>query len=457
MNNMKNVPRFAVFTAFILLLFGLLFQTHLKQLETDGQYLQAHRWQPWRTDLLEKAATQALERSEPLTAIDLLLQVRQAGRLGNSGRRTLAQAYLQSGQTDLALSEWESLRASGEADAQSLLQMARIYHQRADFDLELQVSQQGATIDPSLAEFHWRLTLLAMTESPAESIPFLERLQALDPLPDYPLTSLRQALSLVLLQEEPAAQLTLSARTLASLSEWALALRAIEHAIQIDPAHAPAWALLAEARQQTGAPDALPALQRALQLDPNAASTHAYLGLYWQRQRDFANASQAFQRAAKLEPQNPIWLMNLSELALQTGDVPLAHAYSLQAVDLAPQNPLAWRALALFCLQTEGCLRQDGLPAALKARALAPEDWHNFEVLGRVHMALGESESAHSVLTQAVQMAPGEPSPRFYLGLLHLRAAEYSLARENLQTALDLDPQGPLSETIRSIMDRYLP
>jgi Flp pilus assembly protein TadD len=215
--------------------------------------------------------------------------------------------------------------------------------------------------------------------------------------------------------------------------------------------------LLAESRQQTGAPEALAALERALQLDPQSASNHAYLGLYWQRQSDFVRAGQSFQRAARLEPQNPIWLMNLGELAFLRGDVPTAHAYYLQATVVAPENDLAWRALALFCLQTEGCLRQDGLPAALKARSLAPEDWNSADVLGQVLMALGEDQSARALLTRAVELAPAEAAPRFHLGLIHLRGGDTFLARENLQAALALDPQGPLAETIRSVMERYLP
>lgn len=454
---MKNKPSLAVLMPLILLLFAVLFQAHLVSLESSGQFQLAYRWQPWRGELLEKSAFQAAEKGDFNGAIDFFLQARQQNGLTLAGQQALAEAYLQTAQPDLALREWESLRANGLQDPEMLLRMARLYHQQADFVREAEVARAGIELAPALAEFHWRLGLLEMARSPLEAFPFFERIQAFDPQPDYPFTGLIQALDRASLADSPAYQLTVSAQALAALDEWTLARAALERAVEFDPEYAPAWALLAESRQQTGAPEALAALERAVQLDPQSASNHAYLGLYWQRQRDFVRAGQSFQRAARLEPQNPIWLMNLGELAFLRGDVPTAHTYYLQATLVAPANDLTWRALALFCLQTEGCLRQDGLPAALKARSLAPEDWSSADVLGQVFMALGEDQSARALLTRAVELAPAEAAPRFHLGLLHLRSGDTLLARENLQAALALDPDGPLAETIRSVMERYLP
>lgn len=454
---MKNKPRLAVFVVLILLLFGILFQVYLTGLEKTAQYALAYRWQPWRHDLLEKIGLQDFENGELPRAIAGFLQARQKNSLSQAGQQTLAQAYFQTGQVGLALAEWQSLRDNGQQDPQMLLEMARLYHQQDDFAREAEIAQAGAELFPDFVEFHWRLGLLEMAQTPLAAIPFFERIQALDPGPGYPFSDLLQALERASLVDSAAYQLTIAGQALASLNEWPLARLAFERALVADPAYAPAWALLAETRQQLGLPEALPALELALQLDPRSASTNAYLGLYWQRQSDFVRAAQFFERASQLEADNPFWLMNLSDLALARGQVPLAHAYLLRAVAAAPENALAWRALALFCLQTEGCLLEEGLPAALKARRLASADWRSADTLGQVLMALGEDQSAHALLARAVELAPAEAAPLFHLGLLHLRAREFTLARQNLQTALALDPNGPLAATIRSVIERYLP
>jgi tetratricopeptide (TPR) repeat protein len=454
---MKKMPRHAVLIPLILLLLWTLFQSQNNFLEQNGRFLEAYRWQPWRVDLLEKAGLAAASGADYQAAIDLLLQARQRNALSLAGQQALAEAYLQTGQADLALNEFEQLVDGQAASPEVLLQMARLYHRRAEFHREAEIATLGASLAPDVAEFHWRFGLLKMAEAPLEAYPFLERVQALSPSPGYPARDLILVLDRASLVDSQSYRWTLSAQALASLGEWLLARQALERAVAFDPAYAPAWALLGEARQQTGVADSLPALEKALQLDPASASAYAYLGLYWQRQQDFIRAEQAFQRATALEPDNPYWLFNLGELALSRGQVPVAHAYFLQAVRVAPESALAWRALALFCLQTEGCLREDGLPAALKARNLAPDDWTSAETLGRVLMALGEEDSALALLARAVAMAPAESSPRFHLGLLYLRQGNPRLARQTLQEALALDPEGPLAETIRAVLARYLP
>jgi tetratricopeptide (TPR) repeat protein len=454
--NVKSRP--ALFLPLILLLFGVTIQVHVTDLERQSYYEQAYRWQPWRHDLLEKAGFFAAEQGDPQTAIAFFLRTRQQDSLTTPGRLALAESYWQTGQTEDALHEWEDLHAENLLhDPEILLRMARYYHQTADFPREANILRTGIDFAPDWVEFHWRLGLLTMAESPLEAIPLFERAQTLDPQSGYPLSDLVRSLDRASLVDSPAYHLTVAAQSLASLGEWLLARQALERAVASDPEYAAAWALLGEARQQTGAPDALEALNRALRLDPLDTSAHAYLGLYWQRQNEFSRAAQFFRRAAELEPDNPFWLISLAEVTLAGGDVSGAYVYSVQATQAAPLNALAWRNLALFCLRTEACLREDGLPAALTARNIDPDDWRNADTLGQVWMALGADENARDALNQAIELAPGEAAPRFHLGLLYLRRGETDLARQNMQDALSLDPDGPLVETIQRVMSRYLP
>lgn len=454
---MKTKPRLAVLLPLILLLFATLFQSQSSILEQTGQYQAAYRWLPWRHDLLEKAGISAAANGDFAGAIPFLKQARLKNSLTVQGQNTLANAYWLTDQPDLALAEWESLYIGANYNTEQLLQMIHLYHQRGDFLREADVAQTGLRFAPDVAEFYWRLGLLKIAESPLEAIPLFEQMRTLNPPPGYRLDELLLTLDRALLADSPAYRLAISAQALASLGEWTLAQAALERAIEIDAAYAPAWALLGETRQQTGTGDALEALEHAGLLDPLSATTQAHLGLYWQRQNDFEKSSQYFLQAARLDQNNPIWLMNLGALAFQKGDVPLSYAYYQGAVEIAPKDASVWRALALFCLKTEGCLEQDGYPAALKARMLDLQDWRNADILGQVLMALGQDESARVIYARAISLAPQEPAPRFHLGLLYLRHGNAKSARLYLQEALDLDPKGALAENIRHVIERYLP
>lgn len=454
---MNNKSRLAVALPLILLLFLTLFQSHAAMLEGGGQFLAAYRINPWRHSLLEKAAFARLEAQDTGGAIQLFEQARQKNSLTLPGQQALAEAYLLAGQPDAALREWQDLYARDDYDSQMLLQMARLYHQRGEFDREREIAQAGILSDPGLAEFHWRLALIKMAESPLEALPFLERVQALDPQPGYRADELITALDQASLVDSPLYQLAASARILASIGEWDLAQAALERAVAADPEYALAWGLLGETRQQTGKGDALEALERALWLEPASALNRIHLGLYWQRRGEYNKASQQFAEAARLEPHNPLWLVNLGQLSLLQGEVMQAHDYHLRATQAAPQDAFAWRSLALFCLQTESCLADETLRAAQAAYRLDMDDWQNADALGQVFVARGDSQSAQTFLARAVELAPAEAAPRFHLGLLYLRNGDARLARQTLQEALALDPAGPLADTIRNVMARYLP
>jgi tetratricopeptide (TPR) repeat protein len=454
---MNNKSRLAVTLPLILLLFLTLFQSHAATLEGGGQFLAAYRVNPWRHDLLEKAAFARLEAQDINGAIPLFEQAREKNSLTVTGQQALAEAYLQVGQPGPALSEWQDLYDRGLRDSQTLLQLARLYHQRGEFERERQIAQAGIQSEPDLAEFHWRLALIKMAESPLEAIPVLERLQALDPEPVYRADELIIALDRASLVDSLPYHLAASARILASIGEWDLAQAALERAVAADPEYALAWGLLGEIRQQTGRGDALAALERALWLEPASALNRIHLGLYWQRRGEYDKASQQFAEAARLEPRNPLWLVNLGQLSLLQGNVMQAQDYHLRATQAAPQDAFAWRSLALFCLQTESCLADETLRAAQTAYRLDLDDWQNADALGQVFVARGDSQSALTFLSRAVELAPAEAAPRFHLGLLHLRNGDASLARQTLQEALALDPDGPLADTIRSVIERYLP
>lgn len=454
---MKIRPRLAVFSILILLLLLTLFPLFGYFLEKNGRFEDAYHFLPWRHDLLEKEGLLAISEDDYLRAIDFLEMARQKTVLTSNGQMALAQAFWYSEQADFALQEWETLFEKRVYSSEMLLNMAQIYHQHGNYDRELLICQTGVDKFPGLAEFTWRLGVLKMADSPLDSLPYFEQAQALNPLPAYHLTEFLSALYRASLSDDDAYQLTVSAQMLGSVNEWILAQQALERAVTETPTYGPAWALLGEARYQTGVGDAYAALERALIYAPDRILTRAYFGLYWQRRNDFQKAIVQFEQAARLDPQNPLWSMTLGELSYRQGDLIQSYAYYLLAVQSAPQDAAAWRALALYCVQTESYLNETGLLAALKANTLAPDDWLNPDALGQTLMALGQNESARRMFVRAMELAPDEPAPRFHQGLLFLRMGENGLARQHLRDALALQPQGELADDIQHVLKQYFP
>jgi tetratricopeptide (TPR) repeat protein len=453
---MKNRPRLAVFLLLILLLLIVLFPLLGYFFEKKGKFIEAYRLLPWRHELLQEQGLLVAGHA-PLEAIILFQQARLNHALDVTGQLALAQAYHQTGQPDLALQEWESLFGQKKYTSAMLLLMAQIYHQRANYPRELEICQIGAQVFPDIAEFYWRMGLLKLADNPLLALGFFEQTQKLDPQPVYRFPELFLTLQRAALSEDLAYQLSISAQTLASFNEWTLAQQALEKAVAISPAYGPAWALLGEVRQQTGKGDAYIALKNALIFAPDLLLTRAYFGLYWQRRNDFQKALLQFEQAARLDALNPLWLMTIAELSFRQGAVEQSYQYYLRAVELAPEDAAPWRALALYCVQTEFCLKETGLNAALKANTLAPEDWRNPDALGQALMGLGQNESARRMFILSSQLAPEEPGPHFHYGLLLLRMQETDLAYQSLQKAKTLASSGPLAESIQNTLSRYFP
>jgi len=449
---MKKQSLRAIFWV-ILLLLAALFALQGRQLQQAGKYEQAAFWLPWRADLLEKAGLQAFENGDFSRAIRLLEEVRARQALSPSGALTLGDAHWQNGERRAALQVWETFSRSGPASAELFFRLERGYQAEGQENLIGQVLARGAVLFPEEEEIHWRYALWLMTETPSLARAAAETARSLNPQPGSRYEIVFGALNASAQSDDPAYGLVVCGRALAALEEWPLAERAFVHAAQSNPNYAEAWAWLGEARQHTNSPLALPALQRALTLAPQSAAAWAFLGMYHQRRQENILAAQAFAEAARLEPQNPTWQMGLGEAYQHAGDLTLAYEAYLLATRIAPQQAETWHSLAVFCLAAEAYLPVSGLPAALQAERLRPDDWRNADTLGRVLLALKNVESARRMFEKAAALAPQQAAPLFHLGVLYLESGQPQQAYPYLLQAQSLDPQGEIGRAAGRLLE----
>ncbi len=103
------------------------------------------------------------------------------------------------------------------------------------------------------------------------------------------------------------------------------ALELYQRAVAIDPNYAPAWTGLSVAYavaaskermdRTEGLQKARAAVDRALEIDSDYSDAHVRLGQALSRERDFDGMVNAYHRALELDPNNPLALGVLAEVA----------------------------------------------------------------------------------------------------------------------------------------------
>ena len=412
---------------------------------------------PWRADLYEDAGVFASDAQEYSRALTLFQTADQKGVLSSEGRFEVGGAYFFLKDDEKAIAQWTGLLDDEQVRGSASLNLVMLYHRLGRFSDEQAVLQKWLAFDPTNHYAQYAEGLLLFAQASPNAIPLLQSAASTSPSLKPNVDGLVSALNSTLQDPSASGRLVACGRTLAAMSEWPLAQDTFLRATQAAPQDGLAWAWLGEAYQQTGSTDPLPALEKAASLSPNAADVHGLIGLYWQRQRDWHKARVEFDSAAQLDPQSAIWQISLGEVYVQLGDLVKALAYYQAAVDLAPSDVQTWRALALFSVENNVDVDGTGREAALRAYALDPQDPQNMDILGRALSANAQWEAAEAILKKAIAADPQNAAPVLHLGLLYLQTNQPDLARQTLQSAQKLDPDGSIGAQAARVLARYFP
>ena len=417
------------------------------------KYETAAKLLPWREDLWEQAGLLALADENPELAYFYL---EHSPGLNPTGRLALGDAYYRLGEVESALEQWEGLRNDGLGSAQLYNRLGHVYYQQGRYEEAGESFSTATRLDDLDADSFYMLGLLLSAQSPQNALSPLIRAGQLDPALDPVIQVLRRGLNIALLSSDKAAQLTGAGRTLIAVGAWSLAREAFLNATEADSRYAPAWAWMGQVKQafQEGG---LPELDRALELDENSAEIRGLRGVFFLRENHFGEALVEFEEASRLEPMNPDWQVALGDVIARTGDVPVGLEHYQAAIDLSPRKADYWRALANFTVDYNYNVKDIGFPAALQARALAPEDHQNNITMGRIYFALGDLDAAKEIWEDVLQTNPETPAVYLYLGVLFLQQGNSKSAYDNLVQAVNLDPSGPYGAQAGRMLDQYFP
>ena len=279
-----------------------------------------------------------------------------------------------------------------------------------------------------------------------------------------------------------------------------------EQALEIDPGYAPALArlgmtyLLLSRYSAVNYPQtamrqqALPLIDRALALAPDLPESQAAKGYFHFRQMDFTAAEPYFRRAIQLNPSYATvysWLGNVMRVTLRFDEAlawrkksvradplsPLAlhnmiDAYGVrnmirQAQALFPRlqqvNPGLYERQSYFFAKRQGRLA-DAAVSLLKILAIDPnqttghayfpdiltnafglyrDDLRFGYMPASAHIALGQTEEALEFARQVIKRDPGNVGGLALAGRIYAAAGERQAARQILEQAWQMIPDGP--------------
>jgi Flp pilus assembly protein TadD len=203
--------------------------------------------------------------------------------------------------------------------------------------------------------------------------------------------------------------------------------------------------------------EARAAYRRAVELDPRSAEAGATLGLAalaLDTEDAYEEAAAAAQKAALLEPKNPLPKLVLGRILERRGRLDDARAAYEEAAALDP----SWPSPRLGVLGVR--LRQgdaDGVLASLRA---LPEEFRATGeaelLLGRVLLQKEEWASAGAALDRAAVLLPGRAEVQALRGAAAYGAGELERAADAYGRAVELDPANVAHRTSHALHLGYV-
>jgi tetratricopeptide (TPR) repeat protein len=349
--------------------------------------------------------------------------------------RALAEYALRSGNTSLlADSSEELIRIEPRSDEGFLFHATALF-KRGDAtgtEQDLKKAMEIAPQDPA-PETHMG-DLRAAEKQFAEAAKYYNRALALDPASPEALAGL---INVDLEQKQPTVALRLVKDQITKVpdksalyyllgqvelrnQDSAAAEQALQKAVDLDKNNVPAFALLARVQVSRGSVDqAIANYQRALDANPRDVHLYVAIGGLLESRGEWQKAQDLYQKALQIQPDYAVAANNEAYLMLEHG---------------GDTNT------ALSLAQTG----RRGLPN-LGASA---------DTLGWAYYHEGVYNAAVDMLQQAVKEDDKNPTYHYHLGLAYQKASDYAMARKQLESALQINPNYSQADAVRKALSQ---
>ena len=192
---------------------------------------------------------------------------------------------------------------------------------------------------------------------------------------------------------------------------------------------------------------AIDLFRQALALDPDYALAWAGLGRAFEVRKIYDGLAwgdsslAAAQRAVDLDPELPEARVALAHVALQRGQMTIAHRELHRAIELSPNHAEALGALAM--VEGEAGRFDEALPWALRAASVEPTNAQYAELVGYTYGTLDDLEEGERWLRKSLAIDPRNASAYGWMTFARLFAGDDAGAARAAQQALSLGPNSP--------------
>ncbi len=451
----------------------------IESLSKASQHIaNAAHYMPWRSDLWELAGHYALLTKDHETARQYLESAVQTGKepclsskcgLSLQGWLDLGDAYQQSGDQNAAIKTWLTVLEFDGPSTELVDRLVQAYVNQKNYPYAISIMQALVSSQPDDAQLYYRLGLYTATQNPEEAMALFDKAAELEPDLEAAVSKIRREILGARISDDPAYSLLSTGRVLASLNEWELAAEAFRQATLARPDYSEAWAYLGEAlqhhdnsRDSTDRNVASPEdnhliLEKALELDSKSLAAHTFLALYWERQKRYDLALQYSQSAVSLDDKNPVLQSELGRLLAVSGDLNEAYRIYSLASSLSPFDPTYQKNLVEFSMRYDYRTEETALPIARQLVIQYPDQPEYLDLIARVLIQQGDLMTAERFLERALEIDAEYAPAHLHLGLVYILQEKLEAGYRELNQAMSLAGDSPVSDQAQRLIDTYFP
>jgi tetratricopeptide (TPR) repeat protein len=174
------------------------------------------------------------------------------------------------------------------------------------------------------------------------------------------------------------------------------------------------------------------------------------IGESYRYKGDFPKSTEYMEMSAKALPDNAAIATNLALLYEAQQNLPQARTYYEKALKIDQNNPLALNNLAYLITETNGDLAQ-ALAYATQAKQRLPNFLEVSDTIGWIYLKKNIPDSAVDEFKRLVQQAPLNPIYHYHYAMALNQKGDSINAKAECEVALADHPQKPLEAQIRTL------
>ena len=178
--------------------------------------------------------------------------------------------------------------------------------------------------------------------------------------------------------------------------------------------------------------------RRAVELFPEAARMHYFLGSVLQQQRKNDEALPVLEKTLKLDPKNVDAMSALAMIYDNRKVYSKSDSLYQEAIKLDPEDPLILNNYS-YSLSVRDLKLESAKKMSMKAVAADSTNGAYLDTLGWIYFKLGNYEEALKYVTRAVEVRDSSAEVWEHLGDIYEKLNDLEAAKRNWKKALELE------------------